>query len=321
MEVYLDDYDVPAITQVIWDVFSLLANRPDAVRPSTYFALLTDPREHYESVMKLVFERCRKEELIPDSQPHMILAARHIVLKVYHQALNMGLVLPSRLDQAYDWSSRTLHFHYTSEGIQFFRNRYFSISQPGFLAKRLKELQEKYPSIEDGQVELLLEAHRCLLSECFRAAIVVMGVANEDMCLNLVDAVPANVPAPGGGSTLLQDWKNCSDQNLEFTRRWKPAIRILEALKKELRRVGKSQEWWPWWEMVPGSLFTVGEAVRLARNAAAHSTDRTFTKAEVLLLLAAMPTQLEMIANLTDFLTSPPIELRPLHGKCVKKRI
>ena len=60
------------------------------------------------------------------------------------------------------------------------------------------------------------------------------------------------------------------------------------------------------WETVPGSLHTVGEAVRISRNAAAHDTKRKFSKAEVALLLGAMPTQLEMIANLTELLENPP---------------
>ena len=69
------------------------------------------------------------------------------------------------------------------------------------------------------------------------------------------------------------------------------------------------ESWWPWWEMVPGSLYTIVEAVRLARNAAAHDTSRKFSKAEVALLLAAMPTQLEMVASLTSFLQNPPSNL------------
>jgi hypothetical protein len=93
---------------------------------------------------------------------------------------------------------------------------------------------------------------------------------------------------------------------LTFTGRWKPAIRILQAIKKSVRGKAKGETWGQWWELVPGSLFTVGEAVRIARNAAAHDTEKTFTRAEVALLLGVMPTQIEMIAKLTDFLRKPP---------------
>lgn len=64
--------------------------------------------------------------------------------------------------------------------------------------------------------------------------------------------------------------------------------------------------------MIPGSLYTVGEAVRVARNTAAHDITRKFSKAEVALLLGSMPTQLEMMANLTDFLKAPPPGIAPI---------
>ena len=64
--------------------------------------------------------------------------------------------------------------------------------------------------------------------------------------------------------------------------------------------------------MVPGSLYTLGEAVRMARNTAAHDSNRLFPKAEVALLLSAMPTQLEMLSSITEFLKSPPDHLKPI---------
>ena len=137
----------------------------------------------------------------------------------------------------------------------------------------------------------------------------MIGVANEDACLALANAVPANLKAPPNGNPLLRDWNTCCDVTLTLSHRWKSAVRILESVKSKLRKVVKGEPWWQWWEMVPGSLYTVGEAVRIARNAAAHSVDRTFSKAEVALLLASMPTQIEMIGNLTAFLTDPPIDL------------
>jgi hypothetical protein len=64
--------------------------------------------------------------------------------------------------------------------------------------------------------------------------------------------------------------------------------------------------------MIPGSLYTLGEAVRIARNTAAHDSNRLFSRAEVALLLSAMPTQLEMISRITEFLKSPPPHLMPI---------
>jgi hypothetical protein len=64
--------------------------------------------------------------------------------------------------------------------------------------------------------------------------------------------------------------------------------------------------------MVPGSIYTLGEAVRMARNTAAHDSNRLFSKAEVALLLSAMPTQLEMVSSITEFLKSPPPHFVPI---------
>jgi hypothetical protein len=238
---------------------------------------------------------------------------KHIVLKVYYSALNMGLLLPSRLDQELDWNQAAGVFHFTEDGVKYFSEQGFiSIHDPGQLAQVLQDLKQRTPVIEDGQIELLLEAQRCIRAGCYRAAMVVMGVASEDACLKLIDAIPTNCQAPAADSPLHGDWSNCTNSSSAFAARWKPAIRLLDAIKAVLRSPARGEPWWQWWELVPGSLFTVGEAVRLARNAAAHNPKRKFTKAEVALLLAAMPTQLEMIANLTDFLTNPPAHLKPV---------
>ena len=234
---------------------------------------------------------------------------RHVVLKIYNAALGMGLVLPSRLSEPLNWNPSNGVFHFTSEGIKYFAGGFISVDDSGYFGQALTKLQERIPLISAGQRELLLEAHRCLKAACYRAAMVLIGVANEDACLALVDGLSANLKAPPSGNPILQDWNNCCNGNLVLANRWKPAIRILESMKPKLRKAGKGEPWWQWWEMVPGSLYTVGEAVRIARNTAAHSVDRTFSKAEVALLLSSMPVQLEMIGNLTSFLTDPPIDL------------
>ena len=94
--------------------------------------------------------------------------------------------------------------------------------------------------------------------------------------------------------------------------RWKPKIRISEKIKNNIRDQAKGETWFQWWEMIHGSLFTLGEAVRIARNAAAHDSNRLYSRAEVALLLSALPTQLEMLSNITEFLKSPPPHLNPI---------
>jgi hypothetical protein len=180
------------------------------------------------------------------------------------------------------------------------------------IGEALFELKERTTFIEDGQIELLLEAQRCIKSGCYRAGMVVIGVASEDACLGLLDAIPVNCQAPASSSALYGDWSNCGNTTLSFSARWKPGVRILDAIKGVLRIPGRGEPWWQWWEMIPGSLFTVGEAVRVARNAAAHDPDRQFTRAEVALLLSAMPTQFEMIMSIADFLKNTPSSLTPI---------
>jgi len=304
----LDEFNNVEVLRIVWETFSEIAKQPSAMDSSKHFNLEGDG-----SVFDLAFDKCSEAGLIPPNVRKWTYPPfKHIVLKVYYSALNMGLLLPGRLDQALNWSMQSGPFHFTADGIRYFSEGFVSIDDPGHLGEVLHELKRRITAIEDGQIELLLEAQRCIKSGCYRAAMVVMGVASEDTCLGLLDAIPVTCQAPGSSSPLYGDWTNCCNATLNFTRRWKPAVRILEAIKKGLRVPGKGEQWWQWWEMVPRSLFTVGEAVRVARNAAAHDTQRKFSKAEVALLLSAMPTQLEMIANLTKFLTNPPSNVIPL---------
>lgn len=301
----LDQFNNTDVLRVVWDLFAELARSPAAGSSSEHFMLMGN-----DSVCSDAFERCKEQGLIPQNVQRWIYPPfKHIVIKVYHSALTMGLVLPSRLDQALDWSKSFEPFHFTSEGIKYFSGGFVSVDDPGYFCEALEALRTRVHSITDGQRELLLEAQRCLKSGCYRAAMVLIGVDNEDACLRLVDAIPLNLKGPTTGTALLQDWNNCCNTTLAFSIRWKSAVRILESVKPKLRKVGKGKPWLQWWEMIPGSLYTVGEAVRIARNAAAHSVDRSFSKAEVALRLSSMPTQLEMIASITEFLTNPPIDL------------
>ncbi len=303
----LDRFNTPEVLRVIWETFAAIARQPGSMDSSKHFNL-----EGQGGVFDHAFASCEEAGLIPnDVRRYEYPPFKHIVLKVYHSALTMGLLLPSRLDQALDWSMQSGPFHFTADGVNYFRDGFVSIDDPGHLGEALQELKARLPTIEDGQIELLLEAQRCIRSGCNRAGMVVMGVASEDSCIALMDAIPLNCQAPSSGSPLLNDWASCTHQSLAFTRRWKPSIRILETVKRNIRSAVQGESWWSWWEMVPGSLHTVGEAVRVSRNIAAHNTTRKFTKAEVALLLSAMPTHLEMIANLTDFLQNPPSGLAP----------
>lgn len=303
----VDEFNNADVLRIVWKMFAEYARRPTVGSSLMYFWLFGD-----NSFCKDTFERCKAEKLVPENVQRwqwQYPPFKHVVFKIYNTAISMGLILPANLDESLNWGLDNGVFHFTSEGIKYFSGGFISVDDSGYFGQALTELQERIPLIGDGRRELLLEAHRCLKAGCYRAAMVLIGVANEDACLALVDAVPANLKAPSNGNPILQDWNNCCNTDLTFSHRWKSAVRIFESVKPKLRKLGKGEPWWQWWEMIPGSLYTVGEAVRIARNAAAHSVDRPFCKAEVALLLASMPIQLEMIASITAFLKEPPIYL------------
>lgn len=301
----LYEYDNLEVLRIIWDIFANFARTPDALKSSTYFTL-----EGEGGVQRSAFENCKAEGLI-DKNKHVNHCDPflHVVRKVFQSAINMGLILPNSVTGSLDWNNQSGAFHFTAEGLKYFSDGFISVDDPGYLGKVLEDMKQRIPTISDGEIALLLEAQRCLKAGCYRAGMVVIGLANENVCLNLLDAILQHCPAPSSGSSYTQDWVSASNQSLAFSARWKPGIRILVGLKSQLRSLGKGESWFQWWEMIPGTLYTIGEAVRLSRNVAAHVTDREFSKAEVALLLGSMPTQLEMLNSIIDFLSNSPISL------------
>ncbi len=296
------------VIEIIWDTFAELSRSPKASKPTEFFSLEGGP----ESVYRISFNKWKPPQSHQDFVPRKDIAFTHIVRKVFYSAISMGLINPGFADQAITWSQDSGVFQFTVEGIEYFSNGYISVDDPGYLGIVLRELQKRLPSIDDGKIELLLESQRCIKAGCYRAGMVVMGVANEDMCVALLDSIPLNCNPPPSKSALHPDWNNSKDSKLSFSMRWKPGIRILEEIKNKIRKGAKGEPWFQWWEMIPGSLYTLGEAVRIARNTAAHDSNRLFSRAEVALLLSAMPTQLEMISSITEFLKSPPSHLKPI---------
>ena len=83
---------------------------------------------------------------------------------------------------------------------------------------------------------------------------------------------------------------------------------MLESAKQGLWKAygALRPDWWRIWEPLPGAIQPYAEAVRIARNTAAHSVDDIFTPAQVGLLLASLPTMLGVISELAAFLKTPP---------------
>jgi hypothetical protein len=305
--------DTLEVIKFVWDTFAELARSEKASDSKEYFTL--DGFIGELGTPTSVYEISLNKWKPPQSQVYVARvdnSFKYVVRKVYYTAINMGLIIPGKVGSQLNWNSENGAFQFTLEGIKYFSQGFISIDDPDYLGITLKELQKRLPSIDDGKIELLLESQRCIKAGCYRAGMVVMGVANEDMCFALLDSIPLNCNPPPPASALNSDWNNCNNSTLSFSMRWKPGIRILEEIKNKIRKSAKGETWFQWWEMIPGSLYTLGEAVRIARNTAAHDSNRLFSKAEVALLLSAMPTQLEMLSNITEFLKSPLPHLKPI---------
>jgi len=246
------------IINIVWETFAELA-RSDKALEKNFTLEGFAGFEHIPptSVYEISFNKWKPREsqvYIPREDP----AFKHIVRKVYFAAISMGLIIPGTVSQDLGWNQQQGAFQFTLEGIKYFSNGFISIDDPGHLGKALKELQNRLPSIDDGKIELLLESQRCIKAGCYRAGMIVMGVANEDMCLELLDSIPLNCTPPPSKSKLHADWNNCNNSTHSFSKRWKAGIRILEEIKNNLRKVSKGESWSQWWEMVPGSIYTLG---------------------------------------------------------------
>lgn len=298
----LRELDSVDIRRVIWETLKEFALTQVALDPGHRFHI-----ELEGGLYSKAFNKCQEAGLILAHIKRAQYAPfKHVVLKVYYNAVQLGLVIPRTASEDLNWPGQTDSFQFTAEGIEYFSRDFISLDDPSNLELLLRELESRFNSVTTSQTELLLEAQRCMKAGCYRAGIIVIGVANEDFCLELVNSIPQNCNPPSAGSQLHQDWLSCLNTPLAFAAKWKPAIRLLEALKNTLRPKGRGENWWQWWEMIPGSLHTLGEAVRIARNSAAHSPERSFNRAELALLLAGKPIHLEMIASITNLLQNPP---------------
>ena len=300
----LHDVDTPEVRRVIWDVLRQLAAMPEATDTKHVFYLQLDA----DSVVGLAFSRCSEQGLLPRNvQNARYWPLVHVVQHVFEAAKGMGLVLRGSLDQGYLWSLDNGPFRFTSEGIRYFTSgTYAPVDDPGHFCSALEALRQEHNRITEGQIALLLEAQKCIHSGCYRAAMVLVGVACEDTCTLLLDSLTDNLTPPAKSSATGADWTAMSNASLSFAARWKPGLRVLESMKQGLRQQGRGTDWWQWWETVPGSLSAVGEAIRVSRNVAAHDSERAFERSEVALLLAALPVVLETACELESFLRSPP---------------
>ena len=217
---------------------------------------------------------------------------------VYQEALSLCLVGPSARGQSLDWNAASGVFHFTRRGRQYLQRQDVPPHSASLLRQRLVEVQQR-TGLSDAQITLMIEAQRCWGFGAYRAAIVLVGLAAEDLCIALLDQFAAYPHPPQTGHALFSDWTQLTNTTSTFAARWAPGLRVLGVLKGRLRTLGRGQSWWEPWEPVPDALRAFGEAVRLGRNAGAHDPIRGFTAAEVGLLIAAGPTLFEILATLT----------------------
>jgi hypothetical protein len=230
------------------------------------------------------------------------------VRSVFYSAISLGLIVPGKLGQAYDWSASYGAYQFTERGIDFFRKGEIALDIPSLLTNRIREIASQY-QISNAVVALTGEAQKCWASGCTRAAMVLIGLVVEDACIDLLDAL-GNYPniTSKPHSKPHQDWMKLQDDKVAFYTRWRPGIQVLEIIKDGLNKgYGKQKpDWWAMWESVPGGIEPYGQAVRFARNKAAHDVDRIFSNAEIGLLLASLPTMLAVIGQLKEFIITPP---------------
>ena len=264
-----------------------------------------------DSLASLAAQRLVNQGLAGSSSVAQLLRTSGIVCAikgVFYTALHLGLIIPGLWDQALDWSASSGAYQFTPRGLAFFRNGEVSLSAPGLLIDRVREVVSEGSGIEPGVVPLVEEAQRCWGMGCLRAAMVLIGLASEEVCTGLLNELSNYPSPPKKGDALYSDWEKLNNEALSFYPKWQSGLALLESAKQGLKKTyGASRpDWWRIWEPLPGAIQPYAEAVRIARNTAAHSVDDIFTPAQVGLLLASLPTMLSAVAEITAFLKTPP---------------
>ena len=100
------------VLNVVWETFAELSRHAEAMDSNHYFNL-----DGVDSVIDMVFQKCNDVGLIPDDvRSSKYPPFRHIVIKVYYSALQMGLLVPGKASQDMGWSMGNGPFHFTPDG-------------------------------------------------------------------------------------------------------------------------------------------------------------------------------------------------------------
>jgi hypothetical protein len=230
---------------------------------------------------------------------------RRVVREVAHELIADGVLLPGKVDQTGDWGQRSYSVSFTRRGLEWARGAYRVKSQPHEVLKALATVGNDHPdTVTPAVIALAQEALRCIEGRCFRAAVVLIGVACEEAVTALMEAL-----CDLKGYEKVNGWRDQNDRARSFGPRWTAAREVLKAVKENLRsQLSRPRpDWWSLWEGLPESLVPLGEAVRISRNTAAHDADHRFTHLEAATLFCGLPYQLRWVAEVQNFLSAPPI--------------
>lgn len=308
------DFDEESIERAVWDAFAALGaaaqadRRPRFSKDGPYYSI--DGHEEQASVHARVakaFGRAATQRgFAIDNAPFYFMESE-VRRRVFSELVGMGFVVPGRPGQAIGFDPGS--FTFSTRGLAYFGSRtQVALHDPTTFASRAEDLR-KAGIIDDARKAVLLEAHRCWTQGSHRAAMILTGLACEEVALSVVRRLVLYQPRATGNQSKVQ-WSAIDDESKTFTARWNPAIQFMHGLKKWVRdTLGQAHAAWRRVEAHPDWLLPLGEAVRLARNEAAHTADRVPSSGDLTLLLSALPTQLEYLADLRDYLAKNPDNL------------
>jgi len=226
-----------------------------------------------------------------------------VALELYHELLADGFVIPFE-DGSFPGSNHQfVPIAFTRAGVEWARGECRIRTNPHEILDALQSVHDDYPStVTPGCVALVQEAVHCIESRCFRAAVVLAGVAAEDATGQLMECLCKLT-----SYTAANGWNDLTNRALAFARRWAGARLVLAEVRQRIQRQLQRPrpDWWSLWENLPESLVPLGEAVRISRNTAAHDADHRFTYLEAATLLCGLPHQLRWIAEIQDHIQNP----------------
>lgn len=248
----------------------------------------------------------------------VVLALRSHFLR----AQSLRLVVPGNPDGRYVFGGiqgdGQTPFSFTDIGLSYYMQGLGDLGPAGSLAAKLRAVRAANSLVvTEEQIVVLDEAQHCWSMSCYRAAMILIGVASEDALSGLADDLNTSyssvLPVPG-----LPKWKDLAPGQT-IGKRMDAAFEALRAMNEKLRKTifahKNTHGSFPPWSsdlQSPDALQGIAEAIRQSRNEAAHDPLSTSAAGDVTLLLSSMPALLEKVAGIRSFLRTPPVPLPPL---------